>query len=449
MRSPIFVCILSLVACGNDSVDPGPDGPSGNRPDPRVIAGGGIGDGAIDGVVNLYVIDDTARTPIANAEVRVGAVAGTTDATGLFVAEGVVGPQDIVVKAPSRRAEMWLAANGANITVNLELMNVGTPPSANLTGSITGLVTGTLPANHAMLAIVSYSQTDDLGDPANELAQPAGSGGLPQNLCFVTLAADPCAFTVTSRTGKVALVAAIFDFDTKGTATEADDTQVLVGWAVRQGITVVASSNQTVPSMSLVPVAMTQTMTVDFGTPPANLTQRGALLGIDLGDEGVLQLPAFVTPAAPTLLAPKLAAISGATGFRLTGIASDGAVTDAAQSVVLRRALTGTTLAAGEWLSPPTGVSLTKTGGSWTNSPGATVHGVEFTQGGTNLLNVTTFDSSQATFTLPDLLLPLPSGAITATLNAIGADGLDPNSFSLDADRDKLDRVGAQAKTLN
>ena len=58
MRSPIIVRVIYLVACGNDSVEQAPDRPPGKRPEPRVIAGGGLGDGAIHVVVNLYVIDD-------------------------------------------------------------------------------------------------------------------------------------------------------------------------------------------------------------------------------------------------------------------------------------------------------------------------------------------------------------------------------------------------------
>src|ERR1043165_5454588 len=96
VRIGLALCVL--VACGDDSGMATPDSPTGNRPPPRVIPGGGIGDGAIDGVVNLYVMDDATRTPLANATVRVGTLDGTTDATGLFVAEGVVGPQTVLAE---------------------------------------------------------------------------------------------------------------------------------------------------------------------------------------------------------------------------------------------------------------------------------------------------------------------------------------------------------------
>src|SRR5690242_4418442 len=70
-----------LAACGGDDSS-SPDAPTGNHPDPMVIPGGGISGGAVDGVVNLYVIDDATRMPVSGATVRVGTVDGTTDATG-------------------------------------------------------------------------------------------------------------------------------------------------------------------------------------------------------------------------------------------------------------------------------------------------------------------------------------------------------------------------------
>ncbi|HEU0029541.1 MAG TPA: hypothetical protein VFQ53_02825 [Kofleriaceae bacterium] len=393
--------------------------------------------------MNLYVIDDAARTPIANAEVRVGAISGTTDADGLFVADGVTGPQDVVAKAPGHRAELWLGANGANMTMNLVADNVATPASANLSGSITGFTGLTVAAGHAKLALVTYSNTDDLGDPANEIAQTTEN----QNLCFGVQAADPCNFTVTTRTGKVALVAAIFDRDLKGTADPADDTSVLLAWAVRQGLDVTGGANQTGVDLTIVSASNTQSVSAELGSPPSSLTTVGAIVGIELGDEGIAQLPAFLTPSAPSLMVPKLAGLTGATGYRLTAIANDGSTTNGAQSVVLRRGLSGPTLAAGDWLAPPTAVALTRTGGSWTNAANATAHGVELAQGGTRLLNVTVLDG-RTTVTMPDLVT-LPSGSLTATVNAIGADNFDVTNFSLDADRDKLNRVGGQSTTIN
>src|ERR1051325_2158880 len=126
MRTFVFVGLF-VAACGGSDSAQRPDGPTGNRPPPRVIPGGGIGDGAIDGVVNLYVIDDATRDPIAGATVRVGGLDGSTADTGLFVADGVAGPQTISVRAGGYRSELWIAANGANCTVDLKAATAPAP----------------------------------------------------------------------------------------------------------------------------------------------------------------------------------------------------------------------------------------------------------------------------------------------------------------------------------
>jgi len=147
---------------------------------------------------------------------------------------------------------------------------------------------------------------------------------------------------------------------------------------------------------------------------------------------------------------PTLAALAS-TNYRLTAIASNGTGNNVPQSIVLRRALTDTTLPAGTWLPPPTGVTVTRTSASWTASSGAMVTGVELTQGTTtvtHLLSITVFDGSTTSVTLPDLVT-LPTGSIDAHVQSIGATGLDLGNFSLDADRDKLDRVGMQPVVVN
>src|SRR4051794_29379872 len=58
-------------------------------PHPRLIPGGGLGDGDVDGYLFVYATDDDTRVVIPSATVRVGAsnaaspCTATTDATGL------------------------------------------------------------------------------------------------------------------------------------------------------------------------------------------------------------------------------------------------------------------------------------------------------------------------------------------------------------------------------
>lgn len=438
MRTPILSCLLTVTILGGC----GDDGDS--KVPPRIIEGGGISDGPIDGVANIYVIDDATREPISGAKVLVGTLEGETDATGLFIAEDVEGPQTIAVKATSYRNEMWVGANGANMTFNLTAATEPVAPRATLTGSIdTSSII--VPQGHLRFAIVFYSQTDDLGDPSNEIPTPDDknicSGGGMNN-------PQPCAFTIDVRAGKVALLAAIYDRDLKNTpANPGDDTMTLIRYAYRGNITVTAGVAQGGQDLTLVDVGNLSNLTVDFGSPPAALTTVGAVVGVNLGSDGMFQIPLFRIPTDATLLTPKLAAFPGATSFRLTAIANNGTDPATSQSIVIRRVLTGPTLAAGTWLAPPAAPMITRTGAKWSTIPGATVHGIEYKQGTASILNVTAFDDSTE-MTIPDLIA-LPAGTLTVTAQGIAADGLDVMDFALDEDEDKLDAVAAQTVTLD
>lgn len=403
--------------------------PDGGAP-PRIIAGGGIGDGPIAGVANVYVIDDATRTPIAGAAVTVGTVTGTTDATGLFVAHGVTGKQTVLVTAGSYRGELWVGANGANLTFDLQAASGGTPASATLTGTVD--VSGfPVAPGHQKTVSVSYSQDERATDAANNLDQ----GGA--NTCSVGAAAitQSCTFTVTSRTGHVALIAAVFDHDPK-TADPADDTFTLLGWAQRPNIVVAGGVAQTGVDLAVVSLANTVTEHADFGHPPASLPLVAGVIGIDLGADGILELPSLVASNPGELVVPKLSVFTSGT-YRLTGIAKASAANDAATSVFLVRAQTGTQLTVGTWLVPPTTASVTRTSASWTSVAGATVQGIELASGTTQLLSVTSFDGT-TTIDLPAAAGLPATGALTAKITAIAAVGLDVTNFSLDADRAKI-----------
>lgn len=417
---------LSIAACGGDD-SPSPDAPTGNHPDPMIIPGGGIGGGAIDGVVNFYAIDDRTREPVAGATVRIGDLEGTTDATGLFVAQGLVGPQKVTVTAASYRSEVWLGANGANMTASLELANP-TVPQATLSGTVANLSSVPVPTGHARLVLVGYSHDETLDDRENNLKTPSNG-----NACIVV--DGPCNFSVVTRAGKVSLIGLVYDYDNNGTPlNNSDDIVTLIRYAYRTGIDVTAGQDMTGQDLTLVPANMHATETVDWGTPPAGLSPAIALIGIELADgSGVLQLP-VVNGTSTSASVPALANFSGSK-YRLSGIAQNTAMPPT-QSIVLRRSLTSATLTAGMWTEPPTGVSITRTSASWTNSPNATLHSVEYNNDTSALLNITSFDGSSST-DIPDLVT-LPGGTITAKVVAITAIGIDLGDLSIDRDRDKL-----------
>src|SRR5450432_3910083 len=119
-----FLCLAFLAAACS------------NSPDPRVIKGGGVGDGAIDGLVNVYVIDNITYAPIADATVDIAGKQQTTDNTGLVIFQDVNGPQTVSVKAAGYRGAVWQDANGANLTIPVTLLGNLTAQQATLSGSV-------------------------------------------------------------------------------------------------------------------------------------------------------------------------------------------------------------------------------------------------------------------------------------------------------------------------
>src|SRR5262245_14224624 len=113
----LLVCAGIAGACGGGS----------NSADPMLIPEGGVGSGRIDGKVNVYVIDSDTYAPINGATVYVGALSGSTDATGLHTFEdgSLSGPQTISATATGYAASTWIGANGANVTIPLDKTGAG------------------------------------------------------------------------------------------------------------------------------------------------------------------------------------------------------------------------------------------------------------------------------------------------------------------------------------
>jgi hypothetical protein len=422
-----ILAVLFVVACGND-------------PDPRLIAGGGVGDGAIDGKLNVYVIDNTTEEPIANATVDVGKHEDTTDDTGLVVFSDVSGAQTISVKATGYRGTVWAGANGANVTIPITLAD-DTPDSATLSGSIPGWDGTNVQPMHVKAAVVLYSQVDQLGDKENNIPQTGG-----MNVCGI--ASNTCNWSVIARTGTVTLTAMIVDIDTMGTQTSSDDTTTIVGWAFLGGLSVAKGVNQSGLTLTTIEAGNMQNVSIDLGTPPAALTSTQSLVGIELAGGEVVQLPVFFADNPSTALVPKGDLFSPGATYRLTAVAQTTSGNMGAQSVVVRHGLTGTSLAAGEWLTPPTSVMMTRTNASWDLVTDAKVHQAQWTDGSGNIvLEISVFDNKLTSIDIPELVALSSSGQLTGKLSGIGAD-LDVRNFSLDEDRDKLWGISAEPVTI-
>jgi hypothetical protein len=416
--------LVAAAACGG----------GGGGDDPRVIPGGGVGDGPIDGVVNVYVIDADTDAGIAGAMVSVGGVELVTDSTGLAVFEDVEGPQTVAARSQGRRSLVWDRVNGANVTIPLDLLDPGTPGQATLAGTIEGSAQITPQAGHIKAGLVTYTQTDDLGDPANELQTPAMG-----NVCTV----GDCAWTVVSRTGSLHAIALIIDIDSNGTpGDDTDDILTITGYA-QAAVTVQDGVNQNGIVLTMIEAGNLDTVTIDMGTPPAALTERGALVGIEIADDEVLQIPTAFATDPSQILAPKLTAFAGST-YRLTAIAGTTMGDQGAQSILLRRGLTTQTLAAGEWLVPPTGVTATRTTAAWNRVTNALAHQVAYADPtGRTILEVTVFDNTVTSVTIPALVALPATGNLTARVAGIGAT-LDPMDFSLDEDEESLYGIAAE-----
>jgi len=414
----------------------------GNDVNPRIIAGGGIGDGAIDGELNVGVIDHTSYAPIAGATVQVGTAMKTTDSKGFATFSGVTGAQTVTVKADTYRSVVWVDANGANVTVGLTLASE-TPDQATLTGTITGYDAIAVPTGHAKIAAVFASQTDDLGDPANSIATPANG-----NIC---LSQTMCNWTLASRTGTVTIIAAILDQDLHGTPTDStDDTRTVIGWAMKTGVVIDKGVDQSGLALAPVEAGNLETVTVDDGTPPDALTMTSGIVGIEVSNEEVVQLPLAieVPPTATSMLVPKRSVFGADATYRLTAIAQTASGDMGAQSIVVRHGLTTTSLSAGTWLVPPTGVTVTRTSAAYDAVAGAKAHSIDYVDGsGTTLLEITVFDDKAKTVDVPALVALPSSGTLTAKVNGIAAD-FDVTDFSLDTDRDKLTGISAQPATI-
>ena len=422
-----FLCLAFLTAA------------CGNSPDPRVIKGGGVGDGDIDGLVNVYVIDNITYAPIADATVDIAGKQQTTDDTGLVIFQDVNGPQTVSVKAAGYRGAVWQDVNGANLTIPVTLLGNLTAQQATLSGSVAGWDQVTVAPGHAKAAFVAYSQSDDLGDPANNITTPNNG-----NVCFGN--PSTCNFSIITRTGTVTLTAAVVDIDGHGTADSTDDTLSIVGWATAASVQVDAGINQTGLVLTQLDPSKLQNLTIDYGTPPDSLSKRDALVGIELSKHEVLQLPVLPS-GATTALVPMLNAFSPGVTYRLTAIAQT-TDTNPPQSVIIERGQTSVTLGATQWLALPTGVSATRTSAALTKVANAKLHSVQWSDASGILLEITMFDASKTTTTVPELLALPATGMLTAKAQGLGAD-IDLKNFSLDTDIDLLWGVSAQPETIN
>jgi hypothetical protein len=448
--------VLAAACGGGQTLGQNDAGPGGTPP--RLIGGGGAGDGPLAGVLHVYVIDAWSRAPITAAHVRVDPPDGTAPLEGAVDAAGLVsfadsrlhGPVRVSATAAAFAAATWIGVDAANLTIPLEDNQGRVITPVKVTGTIEGWDTRPAPADgHLVLAYVNSSHLEPLDAADNRVTQEKMTVAgltLPTNVCYAltlgTTTQSKCLWQLLTRTGKQALWAVVVDIDTKKTVDTADDTTTIVDYAFLLGLDAVLAHTYT--SQVLVPVGPASLVdaSVAFAAAPAGLTQVTAQPTIRLGDAGVIVLAnAIYGPSSTTRKLPPLAGVLA--GGEYEFVAHAQAAADAAypQSTIWKH---GASLAApvgfGTWQAPP--AALAAAAGSYSFGPvaGATLHTVqlfgEAGHGPAPLWNVTLLDGSQS-FTLPALApSPLPGGSIQMGVGALTLpDGFDPTSFTLDAIR--------------
>jgi hypothetical protein len=458
LLSVSFLAVGAAFGCG------GVSGP----PAPRMIAGGGIGDGAINGTLHVHVIDEETRAAISGARVRVGDASDPspcevlTDSTGLSSFQpdscpGLAGAVTVTITAGSYAPVTWIGVNGANMTIPIRNSNPPAVATATVNGTIAGWSSLPVPAaNHQTLALIGYSGANTLGDRANELPQGmrnvmVGNQVFPiaSNLCVLNPAVSDCNWTLTTRTGPQAHFALIVDqFNSNTPDDDTDDTFTVTGYALKTGLSFSAGATANGEMLDMIPDADMQTFTASFASLPSGMDFMGAFPALELGDEGRI---AFVIPALDmsrtSTRVPKLSGALAGARYSLIAQAQDSQLQDRPSTLAWMHDVNiGSTVALTGWLPPPSNISAAGGTYSFSAVPGATIQGAELESAtGQRLWSISVFDGSTS-FTLPGLSPdPLPTGTITFVATAMQIPGIDRNNFKID---DVINRIAGMSSDL-
>jgi hypothetical protein len=421
-------CLKSLLA-GLGTAALAACGGGGHDVDPAIISGGGIADPGIDGEVNIYVIDEATGDPIQGAAVHAGDIEGETDADGLFVAKGdsLSGPTIITASAADYVTSTWVGANGANVTIPLDLQDDGnlSVPQATLEGSITGWESFTAPNGTIKAALIGASASQDDNDPGNEIVQPPGD----PNICAGDV---PCAWSLVSRTGDVTLFAFLGGFNPTTEAIEITD------FAYLEGVTVEDGEDQTGLDLTIADTSDLLATDISLPSPPSGTDTIDAIVEVDLGAGGRLLLPQtgdLVLPVPGT-------GVFAEARYNVLAVAQTTNGEDGPQSIRLDRDADPEDHSVGTFLPIPTGFETDGTLFSFERVEGTQVAIFDIAEeDGTRWWSVAVFDDS----TEVELgeHVALPDGTLSFRMQAFEAPDIDLEDFQIDAIEDLVTRISA------
>jgi hypothetical protein len=434
MKTAILIVVLAACTGGDD------EGPT--NVDPKLISGGGVGDGPLNGTLHVHVVEVDSATPIAGATVTVGDTTVTTDAAGLATFTGVTDPQTVSATAAGHAATTWIGVDGGNVTLPLDPTR-RMIPTARVSGTIAGW--NGLPAppfGKYTLGLVLYSFLDDPSAPENSIAQPM-NGATPLNTCINTGLMNSCAWQLNARIGKQVHSAVIVEGDPQGTNNDiSDDTYTLIGYAVGQPMTLTAGQQVMNESLAMVTTATT-TLIVNFPAAPAGLGHVIAIPELALGDSGRL-----VFPLPPVNATNKTATVPMPTGalagkYEIVALATPSATTTTPYSTAFVHDVSGYATIPTMLAAPPA-----PSGGKLMMSGSGNFHTAQLTRSGDTLWNIAVLDGS-TTISLPALTPdPLGSGAADVAITAADAPSFNAKSFDVPAVRREMTRAAGAKGTF-
>jgi hypothetical protein len=415
-----------------------------NRPAPMLVTGGAIGGGHINGYLNVYVTDGDTNAVIPGARVSVdgSSCINTTDQTGLATFDPMTcssslhGSVMLNISATGYSPSTALGVNGANVTMTLQATTRPTPPQATVSGTIAGWDGLPAPASgHTLIGYVAASQTDDLGDLANNIAQGTRDisiGGtaltttIAANSCARNALVDDCNWKLAARTGAQAHFAVILDSYDNGTPNDSsDDVTTLVGWAVLTGLNLSAGQTVTNEALPMISASDMQTVSTSFPSLPAGMTYLQAYPAVELPNgEGRIPVVFPVLTASSTVTGvPKIA---GATYDLLATAQATKSASHPQSTAWVHGFSTSATAAVTAWQLPPTGLTAQGASFSFEPAPGATVHSAEFQDGnGNRLWDVTILDGSTSFDSLYVDAFPAGTGTVTMVVTGLTIPGVD------------------------
>jgi hypothetical protein len=439
MRSfvPMVMAAMVVIGCAGESHSAA----HRNDPSPMITSGGGVLGGPIAQVLHIHVIDAESEAPVMGAHVRLdpgttAPIEGDTQDSGLVTFDDptLKGPQAVTVTKSGYVTTTWVGVDGANTTIVLQPDRAGsTPevPTATAQGTIEGWDTLPEPApRNYRVALIGYSGTRTIDDPANAIEQPTDASGNPLNLCFAAPGVSICDWRMNVRVGRQAHYAVILEGEQVGSMIDFERDRIEVaGYAIRTGVDAAEGESITGEALKRIDAADLIDLRVEFDAPPSTLPNAGAFpLLVLAGDEG--QIPMFfpvLTEESTTIRVPALSGDFAGAQYDVFGRATPAAMVDNPSTTFFDRDVDpNTVVRIGPWLAPPANLSAGMGTISFTADDATNLHVASL--GTADQIEWTfAFLDGSTTFTLPELAEdPLPSGELFMYVGAFEVDMFDP-----------------------